>query len=351
MKKYLVLGKSNIVNHDDKSDVIICDYAKEYYNLKSFVKNNEQFKDNIILYKELLDEEKFCNILKKHKPQNIIVDINIYKDRLSSYLVSNDTNIDLISYFKMIFDGINTIKNVNVILISSCDVYNSSRNIIISEKEKIRASKVNYINNLINIENLFLKYSFNKIILRVPLLLGYGLENSFIERKISQVYKGHISYDSDIPFYNFIDVSFLWKAVVNSVNYMDDKKDVSEVINVVNSKCINRNKLVRKIISYTECEKAYKDCHYKLPRNNDKNDLFNTNYRLFNNHKMKNMLGLIENTDIDDSLKETILWYNNSHLLNQKLTIEIKKAFSLQSGLRKLFFVFDNVLEPIRGTY
>lgn len=64
MKKYLVLGKSNIVNHDDKSDVIICDYAKEYYNLKSFVKNNEQFKDNIILYKELLDEEKFCNILK-----------------------------------------------------------------------------------------------------------------------------------------------------------------------------------------------------------------------------------------------------------------------------------------------
>ena len=82
MKKYLVLGKSNIVNHDDKSDVIICDYAKEYYNLKSFVKNNEQFKDNIILYKELLDEEKFCNILKKHKPQNIIVDINIYKDRL-----------------------------------------------------------------------------------------------------------------------------------------------------------------------------------------------------------------------------------------------------------------------------
>lgn len=95
MKKYLVLGKSNIINHycDDKSNVTICDYAKEYYNLKSFVKNNEQFKDNIILYKELLDEDKFCNILKKHKPQNIIVDINIYKDRLSSYLVSNDTNI------------------------------------------------------------------------------------------------------------------------------------------------------------------------------------------------------------------------------------------------------------------
>ena len=47
VKKYLVLGKSNIVNHccDDKSDVIICDYAKEYYNLKSFVKNNEQFKE------------------------------------------------------------------------------------------------------------------------------------------------------------------------------------------------------------------------------------------------------------------------------------------------------------------
>ena len=342
MKKYLVLGKSNIINHycDDKSDVTICDYAKEYYNLKSFIKNNEQFKDNIILYKELLDEEKFCNILKKHKPQNIIVDINIYKDRLSSYLVSNDTNIDLISYFKMIFDGINTIKNVNVILISSCDVYNSSRNIIISEKEKIRASKVNYINNLINIENLFLKYNFNKIILRVPLLLGYGLENSFIERKISQVYKGHISYDSDIPFYNFIDVSFLWKAVVNSVNYMDDKKDVSEVINVVNSKCINRNKLVRKIISYTECEKAYKDCHYKLPRNNDKNDLFNTNYRLFNNHKMKNMLGLIENTDIDDSLKETLLWYNNSHLLNQKLTIEIKKEFeSYKDAIKRAEYI------------
>ena len=321
MKKYLVLGKSNIVNHDDKSDVIICDYAKEYYNLKSFVKNNEQFKDNIILYKELLDEEKFCNILKKYKPQNIIVDINIYKNRLSSYLVSNDTNIDLISYFKMIFDGINTIKNVNVILISSCDVYNLSRNIIISE-------------------NLFLKYNFNKIILRVPLLLGYGLENSIIERKISQVYKGHISYDSDIPFYNFIDVSFLWKAVVNSVNYMDDKKDVSEVINVVNSKCINRNKLVRKIISYTECEKVYKDCHYKLPRNNDKNDLFNTNYRLFNNHKMKNMLGLIENTDIDDSLKETLLWYNNSHLLNQKLTIEIKKEFeSYKDAIKRAEYI------------
>lgn len=240
----------------------------------------------------------------------------------------------------MIFDGINTIKNVNVILISSCDVYNLSRNIIISENAKVKTSKVNYINNLINIENLFLKYNFNKIILRVPLLLGYGLENSFIERKISQVYKGHISYDSDIPFYNFIDVIFLWKAVVNSVNYMDDKKDVSEVINVVNSKCINRNKLVRKIISYTECEKAYKDCHYKLPRNNDKNDLFNTNYRMFNNHKMKKILGLIENTNIDDSLKETILWYNNSHLLNQKLTTKIKKEFeSYKDSIKRAEYI------------
>lgn len=330
MKKYLVLGKSNIVNHyfNNKEDVTICDYAKEYYNLKSFVKNNEQFKDNIIVYKELLDEEKFCSILKKHKPQNIIVDINIYKDRLSSYLVSNDTNIDLISYFKMIFDEINTIKNVNVILISSCDVYNSSKKFIISENAKVKTSKVNYINNLIDIENLFLKYNFNKIILRVPLLLGYGLENSFIERKISQVYKGFISYDSDIPFYNFIDVSFLGKAVVNSVNYMDDKKGVNEIINALNSKCINRNKFVKKIISYTECEKLYKDCNYKLPRNNDKNDLFNTNYRLFNNHKMKKMLGLIENTDIDDSLKATLLWYNNSHLLNEKLTTKIKKEFA-----------------------
>ena len=328
MKKYLVLGKSNIINHycDDKSDVTICDYAKEYYNLKSFVKNNEQFKDNITVYKELLDEEKFCSILKKHKPQNIIIDINIYKDRLSSYLVSNE-KIDLISYFKMIFDGVNTIKNVNVILISSCDVYNSSRNIIISERTKVKTSKVNYINNLINIENLFLKYNFNKIILRVPLLLGYGLENSFIERKISQVYKGHISYDSDIPFYNFIDVSFLGKAVVNSVNYMDDKKGVNEIINISNNKCINRNKFVKKIISYTGCEKLYKDCNYKLPRNNDKSDLFNTNYRMFNNHKMKKMLGLIENTNIDDSLKETLLWYNNSHLLNEKLTTKIKKEF------------------------
>ena len=329
MKKYLVLGKSNIINHycDDKSDVTICDYAKEYYNLKSFVKNNEQFKDNIIVYKELLDEEKFCSILKKHKPQNIIVDIHIYKDRLSSYLVSNNTNIDLISYFKMIFDVINTIKNVNVILISSCDVYNSSRNIIISERTKVKNSKVNYINNLINIENLFLKYNFNKIILRVPLLLGYGLENSFIERKISQVYKGFISYDSDIPFYNFIDVGFLGKAVVNALNYMDDKKGVNEIINISNNKCINRNKFVKKIISYTGCEKLYKDCNYKLPRNNDKSDLFNTNYRLFNNHKMKKMLGLIENTNIDDSLKETLLWYNNSHLLNEKLTTKIKKEF------------------------
>ena len=121
---------------------------------------------------------------------------------------------------------------------------------------------------------------------------------------------------------------------------MDDKKDVSEVINVVNSKCINRNKLVRKIISYTECEKAYKDCHYKLPRNNDKNDLFNTNYRLFNNHKMKNMLGLIGNTDIDDSLKETLLWYNNSHLLNQKLTIEIKKEFeSYKDAIKRAEYI------------
>ena len=121
---------------------------------------------------------------------------------------------------------------------------------------------------------------------------------------------------------------------------MDDKKDVSEVINVVNSKCINRNKLVRKIISYTECEKVYKDCHYKLPRNNDKNDLFNTNYRLFNNHKMKNMLGLIENTDIDDSLKETILWYNNSHLLNQKLKIEIKKEFeSYKDAIKRAEYI------------
>ena len=42
MKKYLVLGKSNIINHycDDKSDVTICDYAKEYYNLKELEENS-----------------------------------------------------------------------------------------------------------------------------------------------------------------------------------------------------------------------------------------------------------------------------------------------------------------------
>lgn len=343
----LFIGRSQLIENyfikkiSEKHNILILDIITKAVS-PSYVKSPviKSNKSNNILYKNNFTLKNIKEIMEKYNPNFIVYDININKTNLVPFVKKNDVYVKQYEIYKNIFDIIKKHNaNCNVILLSSCDVYDMIHKKCINERVIIKNNLFNYMKDIKYVEDLFNKYTFNKIILRIPIVLGTDLENTFIENKISEVLSGKINPDINVPFYNFINISFLSEVINQAIYYLQKHQNVNEIINVVNKKSTNRNVFIKKLIS--AC--GFKEIYRKHPEailkvDSTKRYSFDSKYyihhpRLLSYHKLYLLFGLKSNINLDDDLEETYEWYLKTHLVYQKLDNNLKnKIKSLKTS-------------------
>lgn len=317
METYLFVGSKNIINYYfvpsllENNKIIVYSQMIQPI-LKSYIKKDVNIKNkNYICYEDVFFEKRqLFSILKKYNPDYIIFDINTNKINLYGK--------DYYEKISNLFEIVNDYNShANVILISSCDIYDSINLNEINENCKLKINnKYKWFNKIMEVEQSLDKYSFNKVILRVPNILGKYAENEFIEQKISQIFKGKV-YLKDCSFYNFINYEFLNKVLQKTYEYLNIHNHVNEKINVVGQK-IDRDEFVWMLIRLT----GYSDLYHKHPDSIEEEKNIE---RKLSGKKLKQLFNLEFNFNVEQDLKETIDWYCNSHLMNQRLTKKIKK--------------------------
>lgn len=295
MKSYLFIGSKYLINYyfNDIIDgkVAIIDFLGDNYytydssyNLKNkYTILNKEYE----IYNCNLEDE-FYTILTKFKPTDIV--FGLY------------TGIEKINVFKFLeyISKYNLKYKINLICLFPFYVYN-----VIPLKIYFDTFK-----------KLIKYYKINTTIYIHGIVLGKNLTNSLIEKRIKFLYNNidlpfpNYKYRELIPS-NFIHMLDLKQIIMLTLKNMDNKINSFEIFNLCNNGDFTLERVDKIISDYMKITLSNKINYSKLKKSK-------INEKIQKNYSYSFCMNL------DDSIIDTLTWYNDTHLIKKELTKEDK---------------------------
>ncbi len=332
METYLFIGSESIINYyftDDilkKGDkVIIIDYVDDsYYEYDSsflFDKNRKINNTNYEYYNMNIDDRDFKEFLHNNKIDYIVFG-------LYGFLKTFDLN-----EFVKILNEEYVYNKFKLVLLSSISIYDSIDKDNILESELILENKSDEGIFYHYLEQLILNTNISNILFRVGNMLGYYTFDSLMNKRIKSVYNESLlmpfpkfGYEQ-VMINSYIHIRDIKEAIFKAIDYLDNNGK-NEIINLTNSS-IDLKDIDDIIIYETNLSDYY--------NNNENFNKFNNKYydnyktRKIDTTKLSEILHINYTSSIVDDIKDTINWYKESHLVNEKLTDELKEEFNNMS--------------------